>query len=87
MGRPSRVHIRVDSGEDGITAVRVGGGAVVVGDGTCKSRTDARSRRVEVLDMRKCMQRKTYDASAPPSVRILYAFGPRVKRPNSRNLL
>ena len=36
MGRPSRVHIRVDTGAEGITAVRVGGGSVVVGKGTVR---------------------------------------------------
>ncbi len=33
MGRPSRVHIRIDTDESGITGVRVGGTAVVVGEG------------------------------------------------------
>lgn len=36
MGRPSRVHIRVDTSDEGITAVRVGGGSVVVGEGTVR---------------------------------------------------
>jgi trans-2,3-dihydro-3-hydroxyanthranilate isomerase len=36
MGRPSRVHIRVDGGPDDITAVRVGGGSVVVGEGAVR---------------------------------------------------
>jgi len=36
MGKPSLVHVRVDSGADGITAVRVGGGSVLVGEGTVR---------------------------------------------------
>jgi trans-2,3-dihydro-3-hydroxyanthranilate isomerase len=33
MGRPSRIHIAIDGGVDGITRVRVGGQAVLVGRG------------------------------------------------------
>jgi predicted PhzF superfamily epimerase YddE/YHI9 len=33
MGRPSRVHISIDSDGDAITRVRVGGRAVMVGRG------------------------------------------------------
>jgi len=36
MGRPSRIHITIDKSEDTITRVRVGGQAVIVGDGTIR---------------------------------------------------
>lgn len=36
MGRPSRVHIRIDTEGDAITGVRVGGASVLVGEGTVR---------------------------------------------------
>lgn len=37
MGRPSRIHVSIESENDAITRVRVGGRAVLVGEGTLKS--------------------------------------------------
>ncbi len=37
MGRPSRIHISIDSDEDRITRVRVGGVSVLVGRGEISS--------------------------------------------------
>jgi trans-2,3-dihydro-3-hydroxyanthranilate isomerase len=34
MGRPSRIHISIDSADEMITRVRIGGTAVLVGRGT-----------------------------------------------------
>jgi len=36
MRRPSRIHIAIDSQDGAITQVRVGGQAVIVGEGTIR---------------------------------------------------
>ena len=48
MQRPSRIHIAIDATGDGeITRVRVGGRAVVVGEGVIRTRAEGKGQRAE----------------------------------------